>query len=109
MTTEDFINKKTNGVLTLVSDLADSTDELKPDEYFALMVVGNTSAENYRRSGYDVNVNPIHHSVDVGVECTSKPERYYISKKFARRKDFSRGRTIIVKVNDLSRCCELNY
>ena len=71
--------------------------ELKENEYYALVVTDNQFKD---RSPYVRGVEVRTHNYLVGIEKSSGAFGWYISKDFAKRKNLSRGVTIIVEVND---------
>jgi hypothetical protein len=76
---------------------------LEKNQYYVLMVtdtinMGERPNSDYWRSQFGW----------VGLECTSLPERVYISKKFNSRHVPIRGITLIATVKDVSACCELD-
>jgi hypothetical protein len=113
MTTNKFVEKDTKGNLILVTQVADKR-ELEEDEYYAMMVTAtpkswqtkNELLRDYQKSGYNVNLNPIFDTIDVGIEKTSGEYGWYVSKK--KGSNYTRrGRLLIVKVVDINKCCIL--
>ena len=108
MTTAEYINLKTDGVLTLVKETPTIADEatLGANEYFALMIYAEYQSyvRNYKDYKGSVNLNPRLNTYDLSIEKTSGEDGWYISKKYIKRHDLDRGRTIIVSVSDLTNC-----
>jgi hypothetical protein len=78
---------------------ADRSETLPEDQYYVLLVTdtfnsGVRSERDYWKPQY----------AWVGLECTSRPERVYISKNFNRRHNGYRGIVLIVTVKEVSRC-----
>lgn len=82
-------------------EIATDRRELKDNEYYALVVV----EDDYKiahKSPYVRGIEPYIHKFIVGIEKCSGICNWYISKDFSKRKNISRGVTIIVEVNDTS-------
>ena len=75
--------------------------ELKQNEYFALMVVDELNRFLRKECDYFDYRNAW-----VGLECKSNKE-IYISKNFDKRVNYSRGIVVIAIVKDVSKCCIL--
>lgn len=79
--------------------------ELNELEFYALMVTDNSN----RNSPYIKGFEPTTNDYLVGIEKTSGLNFGYISKNFNKRKNNSRGLTVIVKIylHELDNYCVL--
>ena len=103
MTTQEFIDTKHNGIFKCVGKVTERC-ELKENEYYITLVTDNRwKNESPHVKAYDwFTQNWI-----VGIETTSGPNGYYISKDFSKRDNGYRGPTYVVEVLDKSKCREL--
>ena len=70
--------------------------DLNKNEYYALMVTDSSSSPHTK------GLDTLSGKYLVGVERPNESMGCYISKSFRKRNDWHRGKTIIVKVNDIS-------
>ncbi len=80
-------------------EIANDKRELKNNEYYALVVV-EVDYNKAQKSPYVRGIEPYIHKFIVGIEKCSGVCNWYISKDYAKRKNLSRGITIIVEVDN---------
>jgi len=113
MTTSDYINQITSGILQLVSESCSLSDEetLEEDEYFALLFCTQYRGylRNYEQYKGNVNYNTRFSTYDIDVNKLAFDQGYYISKNYRQIVDNNRGRVIIVTTTDITKCIELEF
>lgn len=92
--------------MKILKEKATNQEELKENQYFALMVTDHENKFGYNKRPKEDYLN--FRKGWIGIERTSEG-LIYISKDYSKRHDVCRGDTIIVEVEKKDKTCLLTY